>query len=54
VELKCFVGLTIEEIADTLGVKPTTVKKDWRLARAWLIRELKAGAEERDARSDET
>ncbi len=44
VELKYFGGLTIEEIADTLDVRPTTVKRDWRMARAWLIRELKAGA----------
>ncbi len=43
VELKCFVGLTIEEIADNLGIKPTTVKKDWRVARAWLVHQLQAG-----------
>lgn len=40
VELKWFVGLTIEEIAETLGIKPTTVKSDWRIARAWLVHEL--------------
>lgn len=41
VELKCFAGLTIQEIGKTLKVRPTTVKKDWRIARAWLMRELR-------------
>ncbi len=41
VELKCFIGLTIQEIGETLEVKPTTVKKDWRIARAWLVSELR-------------
>lgn len=41
VELKCFAGLTIREIGRTLKVRPTTVKKDWRVARAWLVRELR-------------
>jgi len=36
VELKYFGGLTLEEIADVLGVSPVTVKRDWRIARAWL------------------
>lgn len=40
VELKFFVGLTVEEIADVLGVSPDTVARDWRLARTWLLREL--------------
>ncbi len=42
VELKVFVGLTIKEIGEVLGVKPTTVKKDWAIARAWLLRELQS------------
>ncbi len=41
VELKCFAGLTISEIAEALGIKPTTVKKNWRIARAWLVRKLR-------------
>jgi RNA polymerase sigma factor (TIGR02999 family) len=41
VELKCFAGLTIREIGERLRVRPTTVKKDWRSARAWLVRELR-------------
>jgi RNA polymerase sigma factor (TIGR02999 family) len=40
VELRFFGGLTEQEIADVLNVSPRTVSSDWRLARAWLLREL--------------
>jgi DNA-directed RNA polymerase specialized sigma24 family protein len=40
VELRCFVGLTINEAAAVLSVSPTTVKDDFNLAKAWLRREL--------------
>ena len=40
VELRYFGGLTVEETAEALGVSPETVARDWRLARAWLRREL--------------
>jgi len=40
VEYRFFGGLTQEEIAEVLGVSVPTVKRDWRLARAWLIHEL--------------
>jgi RNA polymerase sigma factor (TIGR02999 family) len=40
VELRAFGGLTIEESAHVLGVSPSTVKRDWRTAKAWLTREL--------------
>lgn len=40
VELRAFGGLTIEEAAHVLGVSPSTVKRDWRTAKAWLTREL--------------
>jgi RNA polymerase sigma factor (TIGR02999 family) len=40
VELRFFGGLEIEEIAETLGVSPATVKRDWTFARAFLQREL--------------
>ena len=43
VELRYFGGLTIEETAEVLEVSPATVKADWLLARAWLLRELKGG-----------
>ena len=40
VELRYFVGLSIEETADALGISPVTLKRRWALARAWLFREL--------------
>jgi len=40
VELRHFGGLTIEETANVLGVSVDTAKRDWRMARAWLIAEL--------------
>jgi RNA polymerase sigma factor (TIGR02999 family) len=42
VEYRFFGGLTQEEIAEVLGVSVQTVRLDWRMARAWLSRELKA------------
>ena len=43
VELRFFAGMSIEETAAELGVSSETVKRDWRLARAWLLRELSLG-----------
>jgi RNA polymerase sigma factor (TIGR02999 family) len=40
VELRFFGGLTIEEAAEALKVSPETARRDWRLAKAWLLREL--------------
>jgi RNA polymerase sigma factor (TIGR02999 family) len=40
VELRYFGGLSIEETAEALGVSADTVKRDFRMARAWLITEL--------------
>ena len=40
VEMRYFVGLTIPEVADVLDVSPSTVKRDWTMARAWLYREM--------------
>ena len=40
IELRFFGGLSVEETADMLQVSPQTVMRDWRLARAWLAREL--------------
>jgi RNA polymerase sigma factor (TIGR02999 family) len=42
VELRAFGGLTIEEAAHVLKVSPSTAKRDWRTAKAWLNRELGA------------
>ena len=44
VELRCLVGLTVEETAEALGISERTVAGEWRLARAWLSRELEAHA----------
>ena len=41
VELRYFGGLTEEEIVTVLNVSPRTVRRDWDLARAWLLRELR-------------
>ena len=41
VELRFFGGLSVEETAQALGVSPETVLRDWRLAKAWLLRELR-------------
>ena len=40
VELRFFGGLTIEETAAALGSSPATVKREWTLAKGWLLREL--------------
>lgn len=40
VEMRFFGGLTIEETATALGVSVATVNREWRLAKAWLLREL--------------
>jgi RNA polymerase sigma factor (TIGR02999 family) len=40
VELKFFGGLSVEETATVLGVSPDTVKRDWRMAKVWLLREI--------------
>jgi RNA polymerase sigma factor (TIGR02999 family) len=40
VELRAFGGLTIEEAAHVLNVSPSTAKREWRTAKAWLGREL--------------
>lgn len=43
VELRFFVGLTLEETAEVLGVSRATVTREWTLARAWLHEELREG-----------
>jgi RNA polymerase sigma-70 factor, ECF subfamily len=43
VELRFFGGLTVDETADVLQVSTQTVMRDWRLAKAWLARELRGG-----------
>lgn len=40
VELRFFGGLSIEELAEVLQVSPRTVKREWRIAKAWLRRAM--------------
>jgi len=44
VELRFFGGMSVEETAEILQVSPNTVIRDWSLARAWLVRELRGEA----------
>ncbi len=46
VELKYFIGLNLEQIAEVVGVVRSTVIRDWKNARAWLLRELSRNEEE--------
>ena len=41
IELRFFGGLSVEETASVLSVSPETVMRDWKLAKAWLMRELR-------------
>jgi RNA polymerase sigma factor (TIGR02999 family) len=43
IELRFFAGLTVEETAHVVGRSPRTIKREWRLAKAWLYRELRQG-----------
>jgi len=42
IELRFFAGLSVEEAAEVMGVSAITIKREWRLAKAWLHRELAA------------
>jgi len=42
VELRFFGGLTVEEVAEVIGVSTATVEREWRMARAWLHHQLTA------------
>jgi RNA polymerase sigma factor (TIGR02999 family) len=43
VQLRIFIGLTVKQSAEILGVSPRTVDSDWAYARAWLLAELHGG-----------
>jgi RNA polymerase sigma factor (TIGR02999 family) len=43
IELRFFGGLSVEETAEVLKISPQSVMRDWKLAKAWLTRELSAG-----------
>jgi len=42
VELRFFGGLSVEEAAEVLKVSPETVMRDWKLAKVWLLHEMRA------------
>ncbi len=44
VKLRIFAGMTVEEVAQILSTSTSSVKRNWRYARAWLSRQLKSGA----------
>ncbi len=44
VQMRFFAGLTVEETAEALGISTPTVKRDWAMARAWLVITLSAQA----------
>jgi len=43
VELRFFGGLAVKETAAVMKVSPDTVMRDWKLAKVWLLRELRGG-----------
>ncbi len=45
VELRFFGGLSVEEAAHVLGVSTRTIKREWAVAKLWLLREMKQGEE---------
>jgi RNA polymerase sigma-70 factor (ECF subfamily) len=45
VEMRYFGGLSVEETAEVLKVSTVTVKRDWRAARMWLLREMTGGSD---------
>ena len=42
-ELRYFGGMSVDEAAEALQVSPATVARDWRMAKAWLRREMVTG-----------
>jgi len=44
IDMRFFAGMTVEETAEALHVSTDTVKRDWRIAKLWLLRELQAPA----------
>lgn len=43
VELRFFAGLTTEEIGEVLAISPRTIRREWRVAKAWLRRKIMEG-----------
>jgi RNA polymerase sigma-70 factor, ECF subfamily len=40
VELRVFAGMSVEETAEVMSISPATVKREWALAKAWLLRQM--------------
>lgn len=53
VELRYFTGLTMEEIAEAEGVALSTVKRDWKTAKLWLLKELRSRRDGEPSPSDD-
>jgi len=51
VELRYFGGLSVEETAAVLNLSPDTVLRDWQFAKAWLLRHLRRGNDQRDSKA---
>jgi RNA polymerase sigma factor (TIGR02999 family) len=49
-QLRFYAGLSVDETASALNIAPSTVDRDWRYARAWLLRYLQAREDEEDPR----
>ena len=47
--MRFFAGLTVEEVASVLNISVATVMRDWKLAKAWLLREFDRTRPERGA-----
>ena len=43
VELRYFAGLSVSQTAEVVGISPATVKREWSVAKAWLLREMTSG-----------
>ena len=52
IEMRFFGGLTVEETAEALRVSTDTVKRDWRLAKLWLLRELEGRGQQECGEGD--
>lgn len=53
IELRFFGGLTVEETATFMSVSVDTIMRDWKLAKAWLLRELAGGGTDRRPRGSD-
>lgn len=52
VELRFFGGLTIEETAEVVGHSPSSIKREWAAARAWLYRQMATDPVQAQSRSE--